>query len=409
MKKTRIYLLSLCTLGLLGLGACKEGEDPMDGGSNVMQVAHLYNLDGSKPTLARAYKVSEAVLTEGEVAPLEHKVGVTLSRPAEEETLFEVKVSSEAAKSYLQETGKEASLLPEAALNLPEEGQLIITKGGVQSDALTFTISPEELELEKTYLLALTLTTEAPRVQLISGSTTLYYSVVRHEETLELTRSFSLTRGYYLSPMSDFPANDGNITLECLVNVAKFRSESDPGDAQISTLMGIEGSTLLRFGDAGLPGNKLQVSGQRLDNPEAFRTGKWYHIAVVYTAPNNYAVYVNGEKTQEGRAKSGARLRANNPWFIGRSYNGNRGIEARLAEVRVWTKARSAEEIRQNMYQVAPESEGLAAYWKMDKLVDGKIKDYSNNANHLEYRAQSNRQREDAPDITNEIEPIEVE
>ena len=70
--------------------------------------------------------------------------------------------------------------------------------------------------------------------------------------------------------------------------------------------MGIEGNFLLRFGDAGLKENTLQIAtfaGNEVVNFD-FKTKTWYHIACVYTfSLNDYyastTIYINGEKVFE--------------------------------------------------------------------------------------------------------------
>ena len=49
------------------------------------------------------------------------------------------------------------------------------------------------------------------------------------------------------------------------------------------------------------------------------------------------------------------------------------------AEVRIWTIARTAEQIRDNMYNVRPDSEGLLGYWKLNDGAGRYVKDYTGN------------------------------
>ena len=38
----------------------------------------------------------------------------------------------------------------------------------------------------------------------------------------------------------------------------------------------------------------------------------------------------------------------------------------KVAEIRFWNKARTIEQIKENMYSVAADSEGLLGYWKVN-------------------------------------------
>ena len=52
---------------------------------------------------------------------------------------------------------------------------------------------------------------------------------------------------------------------------------------------------------------------------------------------------------------------------IGASYGGGRYLYGYVAEVRVWTRALSQSEIANNMNYVDPSSDGLLAYWRMNR------------------------------------------
>jgi hypothetical protein len=56
-----------------------------------------------------------------------------------------------------------------------------------------------------------------------------------------------------------------------------------------------------------------------------------------------------------------------------------------MSEVRIWNRCLSEDEINADahFYTVDPNSEGLAAYWKMDDGAGTIIKDYSPNGNDL--------------------------
>ena len=63
----------------------------------------------------------------------------------------------------------------------------------------------------------------------------------------------------------------------------------------------------------------------------------------------------------------------------------DRYLDGKIAEVRIWNKTLSADEINAptHFYTVDPASDGLVAYWKFDEGAGNKIKDYSVNGNDL--------------------------
>lgn len=72
-------------------------------------------------------------------------------------------------------------------------------------------------------------------------------------------------------------------------------------------------------------------------------------------------------------------------FYIGRSYNHKRWFNGKMAEVRIWNRALSEEEINADghFFSVDPATaEGLLAYWKLNGGDGSVIKDYSGNNNH---------------------------
>ena len=151
--------------------------------------------------------------------------------------------------------------------------------------------------------------------------------------------------------------------------------------------MGTEGATLLRFGDHGNLPDRIQPNGQGTELPVSLKTDKWYHVAFVVDGNKCYG-YINGEKV--GEFNKGGRL---GEFFIGRSYNENRGIVARFSEIRLWSVARSGAQIKENMYKVSGSTTGLYAYWKMNEVKNNQIPDASNNDRPLILKKQKDKSR----------------
>ena len=60
-------------------------------------------------------------------------------------------------------------------------------------------------------------------------------------------------------------------------------------------------------------------------------------------------------------------------FYIGRIYGfkwGERPFHGKMSEVRVWSVARTENQLKQNMLGVDPASEGLALYYKLDGFGD---------------------------------------
>lgn len=197
------------------------------------------------------------------------------------------------------------------------------------------------------------------------------------------------------------------LTLEAMVNIDEYHKE-------INTIMGIEGRFLLRFGDAGLKENILQIAtfaGNEVVDFD-FKTNTWYHIACVYTfSLNDYyasvTIYINGAKVFEkndwmfqkyvGRPVydyvTGVDFspawsyepKGDRCFWYGYSYDANRDLRGKMTEIRIWNKALTEAEINapNHFYTVDPKSEGLYSYWKFTEGQGATIEDATGNGNKL--------------------------
>ncbi len=196
------------------------------------------------------------------------------------------------------------------------------------------------------------------------------------------------------------------VTLEAMINIDEFNKDG------ISTVMGIEGDFLLRFGDSA-PDNVLQVATMNgnYDVKFEFETNRWYHLAVTFTQDANYhanvAVYIDGQKKGE---KLNWQMKGGGSWWgdpvrqginfskdwsyepdgkrcfwMGYSYDANRDLKGKMTEIRIWNKVLTEEEINapNHFYTVDPKSEGLYSYWKFTEGQGSTIEDATGNGNKL--------------------------
>ena len=178
------------------------------------------------------------------------------------------------------------------------------------------------------------------------------------------------------------PLSSSSITLECWVNVDAFQSSTP----YISSLIGSEsdGNTvLLRLGDGHLTeGNKAQFvlyfgSAQvKLDGTTELVTDTWYHIAGVYSDGSGMKLYING-KLDASNDQSGSFI-SNTNFCIASNDGTDRYLDGSIDEVRVWSDARTATEIREYMCKnIGCAESGLTAYYSCDYFTDNKLPDYN--------------------------------
>ena len=201
-----------------------------------------------------------------------------------------------------------------------------------------------------------------------------------------------------------------NCTVELLIRAEDLSKE-------ISTVFGIEGYWLLRFGDTNVDPNHLHLAGNQVKcNYDASRddywpgTGqasgriindkmkldpnKWYHIAVTLerdsTRPSSgwffynsiVRIFIDGVEVHSGATSDNPfdfafvrREDGEHPFYFGYSWTKGREFNGKMAEIRIWNRALKADELQaeNHFYTVDPQTEGLVAYWKCNRSEVKKI------------------------------------
>ncbi|MFA7405112.1 MAG: LamG domain-containing protein, partial [Pelobacteraceae bacterium] len=112
----------------------------------------------------------------------------------------------------------------------------------------------------------------------------------------------------------------------------------------------------------------------------ALTSGVWSHIAATYDG-STVNIYVNGNLSQSANWTGGV-TDSGTPLLIG-SRSGTTFFSGQIDEVRVWTIARTAAQLRESMAKTLAGNEaGLAAYYRLDELDGNTVYDLSSNANN---------------------------
>lgn len=357
-------------LGALSLASCQEDMETFDN-KVYTTVTDPVTTVFVKNNTTEATAYVQAGMAKNEAAPVQVTFGVNPSKVADYNSIYSMN----------------AELLPNQFYSIPNPVGVIPAGGNVTDQVAVEFSDLQSLDLSKVYVLPVSIVS-AP-FESLSNNT--YYFVVRESALINVVADMKENAAMYsegnqaaeLSALTE-------MTCEGLFNFIQFPN-------LISTFMGIEGGVLLRFGDAGIPGNQLQFatpSGNVTDASWQVQTGKWTHVALTFSSVTGEVnVYIDGVKkatqvsgyrnlvnwnTASGDITDGPR-----GFYIGYSYDGNRYIDGSISEMRIWNRCLTQEEIQApyHFYYVEPDSPGLVAYWKFDEGAGKDIKDYANGYN----------------------------
>ena len=282
------------------------------------------------------------------------------------------------------------------------------------------------LLLDETFLVPVRIS--GASMDVLRGSDVAYYVVKRSSA---ITVAAQLGEGNWINfPTLDKYGTNSSawngltaMTYEALIYIDEFATQDETSTpVSISTIMGVEQYLLLRIGDTNFERQQLQFDGSGSgsqfgkfpgkDATKNLEAGRWYHVACTYDqATQTVRIYVDGriqsEESGVGIAtpsednRINLAMRAlydyylNNPtednekkyggfvdayqFFIGRSYNEYRPLNGKIAEARVWSVARTPEQIWENMYNIENPADDptLLGYWKFNEGAGNTVRDYS--------------------------------
>lgn len=149
----------------------------------------------------------------------------------------------------------------------------------------------------------------------------------------------------------------GSITLEAWIRITDQATDK-------WQVMGREQQYHLRYEKDEL----IFYTGEAvLTEPIHFSDSVWYHLGATYNR-DTMRLYVNGAEIAKRENTTAIRQDAAREFYIGRDNSGERHFEGMIDEVRVWSVARTGEQIRNNMISELTGSEtGLEGYWKFNE------------------------------------------
>lgn len=367
------------------------------------------------------------------------KLQAELLYPAEQDISVTIEVDPSLVAAYNTRYGTQWPMLDDKYYEL-SDGNVTIAAGKTTSDIATLRLKElmgqgddqtGALPIDETYLVPVRIGHAS--MDVLDGSDIAYYVVKRSSA---ITTAAQLTDNWIEFPTLDKYSEHSKVwngltaaTYEAFIYIDDFRTANDLGNpVNISSIMGVEQYLLLRIGDTNFERQQLQFDGSgggssfgkipKKDAKKNLEKGRWYHVACTYDQESRTArIYVDGkiqsEATGVGVAAPSEKNRINlamralyDQWntapdadkskyedykgyneayqfFIGRSYDNDRPLNGKIAEVRVWSVARTPEQIWENLYEIKnpQDEETLIGYWKFNDGAGNTVKDYSRYGN----------------------------
>ncbi|NBJ07762.1 DUF1735 and LamG domain-containing protein [Duncaniella freteri] len=289
---------------------------------------------------------------------------VALAQPAPQEMVISYRVNPGLVETYNMIYGEKAVMLPSENYSM-DKPEVVIPADGVTSSDLVVEFK-DIMNLDRDVVYVLPVEIANSPIEVLESKRVSYF-VVRGAALINvvanMNQNYAQLNNVSASELSSFD----QITVEALLFPDEFGK-------LISTIMGIEGRSLLRIGDAGVPDNQLQFatsSGNVSDPAWQFETKKWTFMTFTYDKNSGeIKVYFNGVQKGATYTKKNVSINWNSSQFyIGKSYDDARFFNGNMSECRIWNRVLTQDEIMEpnHFYTVDPESEGLVAYWKMDE------------------------------------------
>lgn len=328
------------------------------------------------------------LLVERETSELEGLLAARTAKPVDEPVALTYSADESLVSLYNDANAAAALPLPAENFRM-DDPTAEIPAGGVSASECTVNfvgLDALDFSEDQTYVLPVRLT-EASGVDILTSRSVNFF-VIREAALINVVGDIE---GSYLDVEWKDPSPVSSMTQMTAEALVRFRNF----DREITTLMGVEGKFLIRVGDSSFPSDQIQVTNGSYakfptvgNTANALPVNEWVHIAVTYDS-GRLCIYVNGKLQSSGTCGYGAvnwgtyaaidQEQSTRGFHIGYSYERKRELAGEIAEVRVWNRVLTADEIAapDHFYTVDPASENLVAYWKFNDGAGNVVRDWS--------------------------------
>lgn len=353
-------------LGMMSLASCDNAEySPLEDQAFIMQTNTNPN------TTMKVFIDQEEVHTD---------INVRLLNLASEDCKYELVEDQQLLDKFNKENYTTYQFLTHDQYQMSTH-QVTVKAGKSISDPTSLNIKPLTREMKDSgdkYAVALTLKSLDNQTEILRPGSNIIYLLDPAIVTSVPVFSPQNNASFTLSEEQSW----GEWSVEFCVNMSvlgkKVGEMNNQAIFDASSNLGEEdGQIYIRFGDAPIEGNRLQIKtqGSQMNSRTLFEANKWYHIAFVCTGSKLH-LYVDGklDNTQDMPGKVtnlGTRVKIGNTDWL--------KADVQMSELRMWSRALSQREVENNMYSTAPDANGLYAYFKLN---EGQGKDFKDATGH---------------------------
>ena len=300
-------------------------------------------------------------------------VTVTSSCKMAADVQVSLAVDAAAVDAYNALHGTDYRMLPAGSYRLSDEAVTIAEGTNVSTPSSFEIVSMDDFDEGANYCVPLKITGTSNGMGVLEASRTQYIFISQ----ITTTRGINLKNSWYITmdgmvddpALKDLPA--------CTMEIRMYANGWRTSGHMISSLIGVEENFLLRVGDESIKNPaQLQLAGRgtSITAPNALSLGRWYHIAVVDNG-SEMTIYIDGNAEISVDSSSSKAINLgfyyNSPFAIGMSAADVRYFNGYVSEARVWKRALTPTELKNNQCYVDPTTaEGLIGYWRLDQVED---------------------------------------
>lgn len=325
--------------------------------------------------------IFDDLLIRNVIVDYSREISCRLPMPADKNVLVKFEAAPYMTAAYNLAYHDDATALDAQYYNIPEKTSIIRTGEISGNNIVVNFMNTNKLDNSRRYVLPVTIE-NATNIGIVESKRTTYF-VFKGAALINVVANIKSC--YFPVNWKSDVSNLPTITIEALVRSSDWTAGRDNA---LSSIFGIEGEFLIRIGDGDRPRDQLQLDspGGKFPNPNVapgLPINEWTHIAVVYDAKKSERIYyINGVKVASDESAPQP-ISLTSKCYIGKSFDDSRWLPGEIAELRIWTVQRTAEQIAKNPYSVNPNSEGLIAYWKFNEGAGNIVKDHTGHGNDI--------------------------